>query len=135
MGLNGPVPSLIVFGELPSFPAPSTTNRNQMERFNAFTLARAEKETILAQKNKNGNQEQLPPVTKYLIRPGDNERVCREQLKRWDGSLKVTKVSDKIISLTNEQMVNPFNINAILPIAATTNDTDLKQYIKCKDTT
>lgn len=62
MVLNGLVPSLLVFGTFLSLPAPSTTNRNQIERFNALTIALAEMETIVAQTRiKNRTQKQSPP--------------------------------------------------------------------------
>lgn len=50
MGPNGLVASLLVFGTVPSFPSPSITNWNAMERLNALTLATDELETIVEQK-------------------------------------------------------------------------------------
>lgn len=44
------VQSSLLFDIFPSFPAPSATNRIQMKIFNAFTIAQAEIETIVALK-------------------------------------------------------------------------------------
>lgn len=63
----------------------------------------------------------------YAIHTGDDVRVYREQTKRWDGPSEVAWVSQKTISLTHEENVNPFNITAILPMEPTENDTDQKQ--------
>lgn len=71
MGPNVLVLLLQVSGTLPSFPAPSTTNWNQMERFNTTTIARAEMETIATQiRKRTALGSKLPPATKYIIRPG-----------------------------------------------------------------
>ena len=126
MGPNGLVPSLLVFGALPSFPAPATNHPNQEERFQALRLARQEMETIVAQTRiKTALRSKLPPATKYLIKPGDDVRVYRERSKRWNGPFKVTKVSDKIISVTDGEKVKQFNITSVLPMKPRANDTDL----------
>lgn len=78
IGRNGLKPLLLVFVTLLSFPAPSTTNWNQMERFNALTLARAKMKTIVAQRRiRTAFRSILLPATMYLIRPGDDVHICR----------------------------------------------------------
>jgi len=126
MGPNGLVPSLLVFGVLPSFPSPSRNTPDQQERFEALRNARAEMESIVAeQRIRKALKSKLPPATKYLIKPGDQVRVYRELSKRWDGPFTVTKVSNKIISVTDGNTVKEFNITSILPIPPSTNDQDL----------
>lgn len=48
---------------------------------------------------------------------------------RLDGPLKVSSVSDKIISVTDEENAKPFDMIAILPMAPTANDTDITHDI------
>ena len=49
MGPNGLVPSLLVFGVLPSFPGPTSNNIPQKERMEALRKAKAEMEAIVAE--------------------------------------------------------------------------------------
>lgn len=46
---EGMVPSILVFEVLPSFPALSSFNKNQLERYNALALGRAKLESMFAQ--------------------------------------------------------------------------------------
>lgn len=125
---NGLVPSLLVFGCLPSFPVPSNSNLRQQDRFVALKLGASEMETIVSENRiKTALRSKLPPSTHYLIKPGDQVRVYRE--KPWDGPYKVTKVAHKIISVTDGTKVKQFNISSVLPITPDTNDNDLNQDI------
>lgn len=127
MGPNGLIPSLLVFGTLPRFPGIEASHPNQRERFQALKTARAEMEAIVAETRiQKALRSKLPPATKYLILPGDLVRVFRERSGRWEGPFTVTKVSKKIISVTDGIKVREFNITAILPIAPRTGDQDLK---------
>ena len=75
---NGLVPSLLVFGVLPSFPSPSRNNPDQQERFEALKSARAEMESIVAeQRIRKALKSKIPPATKYLIKPDDQIRLYR----------------------------------------------------------
>lgn len=126
MGPNGLVPSLLVFGVLPSFPSPTRNSPDQVERFEALKKAKAEMESIVAeQRIKKALKSKLPPATKYLIKPGDQVRVYQEIPKRWDGPFTVTKISDKIVSVTDGNVVKEFNITSMLPIPPSTTDQDL----------
>lgn len=69
------VPSLLVFGVLPTFPWPNTKPLFQSEQFKYFKTARAEMETIVAEKRiRRALKSKIPPTTKYLIKPGDQLR-------------------------------------------------------------
>lgn len=72
----------------------------------------------------------MHPAKKYLIRPGYDVLVYREKYKRLYRPLKVIKVSDKIIYLTDDQKLKPFNIIAIISMARNANDTVLKHEIR-----
>jgi hypothetical protein len=49
MGPEGLVPSLLVFGVLPRFPATQTSLPNQKDRMEALSTARSEMETITSE--------------------------------------------------------------------------------------
>ena len=127
IGPNGLVPSLLVFGVLPSLPSPNSRSSEQQERFQALRAAKAEMETIIAESRiRRALHSKLPPATRYLIKPGDHVRVYRETSKRWEGPFTVTKTTPKIISVTDGTKVRQFNISSVLPVAPETNDADLK---------
>lgn len=46
---NGPVPSLLLFGTMKTFPTPANTNQTQAGRFRAIALERSKMETITAE--------------------------------------------------------------------------------------
>lgn len=127
MGPNVSVPPLLVFATLPSFPAPSTTNQNKMERLTVLDLARVKMKNIVVQKRlRTILRWKIHPAKTYLIRPGDDVPVQRKKSKSWYEQFNITKRSDKIISLTCEQKLNPFSIASILAVAPAVRNTDMK---------
>ena len=59
-------------------------------------------ESIVAeQRIKKALKSKLPPATKHLLKPGDNVRVYREHTKRWDGPFTITKIGNKMVSVTD----------------------------------
>lgn len=76
MGPNGLVSLLLVFGVLPYYPSSTKHSQDRFERFDALKIARAEMETIVREKRiLKALKSKLPPITKYLIKPGDQARV------------------------------------------------------------
>ena len=128
------MPSLLVFGVLPSLPSPNTRSPDQVERFHALRTAKAELEQIVAEKRiSTALRSKLPPATKYLIKPGDQVRVYREQTRKWEGPFTVHRTTPKIISVTDGRKVKQFNISSVLPIAPQSNDADLKHDMEMID--
>lgn len=100
-----------------------TYNKNELERFNALKLARAQMESIVVENRiKIALRSKLPPATKQLFRPQQEVRVYREYKNKWDGRLEVQKVADKDISVTDGIKLKPFNISAVLPTPPKSND-------------
>lgn len=131
MRQEGLVPSLLVFGVLPSFLGPSSSNKNQLERFNALQLARAEMKSIVAENRiKISLRSKLPHATRYLIRPGQEVRVYRENKNKWEGPCEVTEVVDKVIYVTDDIKLKQVNKSAVLPMPPKINDPELKDEIK-----
>lgn len=82
MGPEGLVPSYLVFGVIPTFPAMKTQLPSQKDRMAAISAARIEMASISARlKIQYALRSRLPPATEYLIEPGDNVHVFREKLK------------------------------------------------------
>lgn len=66
MGPNGLVPSLLVFGVLPTWPAPLKHNPRQTDRFKAMNTARREMESFVAQQRiRRGNAVSLCGICSY----------------------------------------------------------------------
>lgn len=122
-GSNGLVPSMLVFGTVPSFPASPRHNPKQRERFAALKAARDEMSQIVCEKRLNDAlRRKLPDSTSYLIRPGDNVRVFRETSKAWDGPFQVTKLDRKLVTVTDGIKAKTFNIAQVLPCQTTVRD-------------
>lgn len=72
-------------------------------------------------------KSKLPPATQYLIPPGDKVHVYKENIRSWKGRYEVSRVSRKIIHVTDGINVKPFNISSILPMSPNANDIDFKR--------
>lgn len=84
-------------------------------------------ETIVAVARINrALHSKIPLAIKYLMLPGDLVRVFRERSGRWEEPFTVTRVSKKIISVTDGINVEPFNTSAVILIAPKSNDRDLQ---------
>lgn len=75
----------------------------------------------------------FPPAAKCLIKPGNNARVYREHSNQWNCAYEVTKVSYKIISVTDGKKVKQFNITSVLPMHAKITRLDLQQDMEKLD--
>lgn len=77
-GPDGVVPSLLVLGSLPSFPAINMDVPAQRERMAALQSSREEMASISERLLvKEALHSKLPPFTRYLISPGDAVHVRR----------------------------------------------------------
>ena len=122
-GVNGLVPTTLVFGTIPSFPATPSNQPKQRERFAAMMTARNEMTQIISEKRLNdGLRRKLPSSTAYLIRPGDLVRVYREASKAWDGPFTTTKVDRKLITVTDGIKTKTFNVAQVLPVKTVVRD-------------
>ena len=116
MGLEGLVPSLLVFGVVRTFPSVHTNLPAQKERLAALDTARNEMETIAAElRIQLALRSKLRPATKYLVEPGDLVLVYLEKTKRYEGSFTVTTVRDKEVHLKMKGVEKHFNISQIVP--------------------
>ena len=100
MGPNGLVPSLLVFGALPRFPAIANNLANQRDRMETLQMAKDEMEQIVAeQRLKTALISKLPTSVREEFNVGDNVLVYREKQKpfKWTGPFPITKVDGKQI--------------------------------------
>jgi hypothetical protein len=101
-GENGVVPSLLVFGVTPRYPALSTELPNQKERMEVITAAQQEMNSIIAERrittalNKN-----VPSAVDYISEIGSEVLVFREKENSWTGPFIDVKIDDKIITIQN----------------------------------
>lgn len=103
MGVDGLVPSLLVFGFIPRFPIISTKLLNQTERMKALATAKAEYEAIVAkQRITTVLQHAKPTATDRVYDLGDEKLVYREEPREWVGPMTVTRAQEKIVSVRSE---------------------------------
>lgn len=116
MGPNGLVPPLLLFRTLPKFSCITNIKHKQSKRFEAPKLERIEMETITDQlRIQRALQSNLPLVKEYIILQGDLARVYRQQRALCEGLFIDTKASKKILSVTDEMKVKPFELPSVLP--------------------
>lgn len=82
LGLNGLVPSKLVYGVDPSLPVANAHLPSQRERMAALETAKREMATITAKlRIPQALRSKLPPATQYDIIPGDIVLVYRKMEK------------------------------------------------------
>ncbi len=105
MGPNGLVPSLLVFGVLPRFPAVSTNLPNQEDRMKALEIARSEMEAFVAEARvRTALNSNIPATATTVFHPGQEVLVYREKAKpnQWTGPYHVTRVEDKQVFIDRD---------------------------------
>lgn len=98
MNPEGLVPSLLVFGVLPRFPALHTQLPNHEERMRALKVAQMEMETITSElRLRQALLSRLPNASKQDLEIGQEVLVFREDEKpiKWTGPFKITRIEDK----------------------------------------
>ena len=130
MGPEGLVPSLLVFGVVPSFPTVHAELPAQKERLAALDAARKEMETVTSElRVQQALRSKLPPASKYHVEPGDNVLVYRERTKRYEGPYTVKRVCEKEIYVEVKGVEKHFNISQILPEPKARGDAELKRLL------
>jgi hypothetical protein len=83
-GLNGLVPSMLVFETLPRFPILQSDLPNQRDRLDAIKTAQAERNNIIAeQRIQEAMIRRVTPAADYILKPGQPVRVYREKDEAW----------------------------------------------------
>lgn len=129
--IDGLVPSLLVFGVVPTFPMSNRQLPGQKARLQAIVDARLEMGSIVAeQRITRALRSKLPPAVHYDISPGDLVLVHREKTKKWVGPYKVHRVEDKRAFITDGKFCRPFSVTQLLPYTAHRRDLELQRLLK-----
>ena len=139
-GPDGLVPSLLVFGSLPSFPAVNMDVPIQKHRMAALQTARKEMSSIVARlRIQEALRSRLPPAAKYLIEPGDLVHIYREgnastkSQGEWKGPFKVVSVRGKQVTVDWDGTTKHFNLAQVIPDPARVGDFELDRMVKAFD--
>lgn len=102
IGENGLVPSYLVFGMLPRFPAIEADVPEQRERMEIIAAAQMEMNTIIAERRiaealRRQSQSGIETVNEI----GDEVLLYTEKKHQWIGPYTITKIDGKIISVKN----------------------------------
>lgn len=117
-GPNGLVPTLLVFGTMPTLPIPNSKSLRQKERMAALKTSKDEMERISVEQNiLRALRSNLHPAAIYNIQPGDLVRVFREENRKWIGPVKVVKTERNIIYVLDDVKTKAFNASQVIPIS------------------
>lgn len=95
-GPKGLVPSLLVFGTIPSIGSSNANLPDQEQRFKAMRAAREEAATIFAeQRIRIALKSNAPPSSKYMLKPGQEVKVFSEKQKKWVEGIRLVQLSSK----------------------------------------
>ncbi len=96
IGSKGLVPSYVVFGCVPKFPAVDSKLANQQARLDALSWARQIKATIVSEMRvQKALTSRVPRNAELKIEPGDKVRIYRETDMKYVGSYPVILVDGK----------------------------------------
>ena len=113
MNSDGVVPSLLVFGVLPTFPSSSSSHPKQSERMRALTMARLEIDTITAElRIHQALLRNLPSASKMVLQLDREVLVYREkQNPHWTRLSKITRLLNKqvFIDLQGTEVQHSFS--------------------------
>lgn len=130
MGPEGLVPSLLVFGTIPTFPITESNRPEQAERLAAMAKARDEMAKISAElRIQTALRSRLPPSTRYHLSPGDQVRVYRERSSRWEGPFTITKTREKEVWVTDGNREQHFNRCQVIPDPDDASDKELRRLL------
>lgn len=118
MGPTGLVPSLLVFGMLPRFPAVQTNLPNQCDGMHALLMAKTEMEGIVAeQRLKTALSNNVPLASKTEYKSGDKVLVFREKAKpfKWTGPHEIKKFEGKQVFINRNGEELKHSIHQIKP--------------------
>lgn len=116
VGPEGFIPSHLVFGSLPRFPAVKSTLSDQANRLRALEYARTEYASIVARlRVQEVLRSRLPPASNYVFVPGGLVHVYREGDKQFIGPLRIIRVEGKEIYVKHNNRFVHYNISQAVP--------------------
>lgn len=117
MGPEALVPSLLVFGCLPRFPATTSNIVEQQKRMKALSEARREMSTITAElRIRQALLSRVPRNADTIIEPGQKVKVYRETDRKYIGPFPVSRVDGKQIFVLQNEVEKKYSLHQVLPI-------------------
>lgn len=130
-GPKGLVPSLLVFGVIPSLGNTDADLPNQEERFRAMHEARNEAATITAEKRiRLALRTNIPPSAKYQLKEGQRVLVYSEKKLRWIPDLRVVRIVDKQAWINDRKKVYKVSIAQVIPHSKDEDANNLSKLLK-----
>lgn len=115
-GTKGLVPSLLVYGTIPSLGNTGADLPDQEDRFTALAAARKEAACITAEKRiRLALKSNIPPSAKYTLHPGQKVMVYSEKMKKWISNIRVVQLSSKQVWVNYNNRVIKVSRTQVLP--------------------
>ena len=129
VGPDGLVPSLLVFGAVPSYPITNKDFPGQESRMKAIIDVRSEYGKIVSElRIQKPIRSKLPPDTKFDLRAGDKVLVYREK-RGWTGPFTLQSICGKNCYVSDGSKTVKFNVVQLLPYSADKRNHDLKRLL------
>lgn len=115
MRSNSLVPSLFVYGILPTFPTGTNHFKDQAARLGVLTAARAEKYlSTEVFRITTALHAKLTLATHHYLHVGQHIRVYHERSKLWEGPFKITRFDKKEAWIADGTKTPNFNLSQII---------------------
>jgi transposase InsO family protein len=121
VGENGLVPSLLVFGVIPRYPALNTELPNQKVRMEVIAAAQMEMNSIIAERRiATALAKNIPSAAEHGYAVEDEVLAFLEKESSWTGPFKVFAIADKILTIqsTGGKYKYDFNIQQLKPFVS-----------------
>ena len=113
---DGRVPSLLVFGVIPSMGASNARVKGQHERLRSMKQEREGAAAIVATKRiKTALRANTPPSARYSLKEGQMAMAFSEKMKKWIPYMNVVGFRNKIVWLNSGRRVVQINRSHIMP--------------------
>lgn len=128
MGLNGLVPSLLVFGSLATLPMlnktlPDQEGRMKMMRITLLEIAEIKAEQRIA----TAFRSNLPPSVKYTLKTGDKVNAYSEQQRKWIPGMTIVDLNENHAWINSGSKIAKLNITRVI---TQKEDDDERQIMK-----
>lgn len=125
LGPEGLVPSLLGFGIMRSLPVINNPLAEQKDRMSVLSICREMKTVTAELRISQAIRSKLPPSADIFFPQCDTFRVYEEKEKRWCGSVKVIRVCNTEITVTDDIKTSTYGIREFISSNASTRDWDL----------
>lgn len=115
-GDKGLVPSMLVFGVIPSIYNSGAHLCEQEDRFDAMKRAREEAATITAENRVNrALRANVPPSARYTLKTGQAVMVYSEKQRKWIKDLTIVRTGDKLVWVNDGKIIIKLSRTQVIP--------------------